>query len=52
MRLDLEVLALAEDVLRDMSEKATGEEQHSFAERVEDIADRLADLIEHLDQDG
>jgi hypothetical protein len=52
MRLDLEVLALAEDVLRAHSDQATGAEQHSFAEWLEETADALADIIDHLDQDG
>lgn len=49
MRLDLEVLALAEDVLRDEAAKSDNE---SWSEHVEDIADRLADIIEHLDPDN
>lgn len=49
MRLDLEVLSLAEDILRDEARMSSTE---SWQYLCEDVADRIADIVDHLDQDG
>lgn len=48
MRVELEVLALAEDVLRDMTAKAENEQ---WSEHLQDIADLLGDVIDIEDAD-
>lgn len=50
MRLDLEVLALAEDVLRDESAKA--DPASDWHEHCENIADALADIVDLMDPDA
>jgi hypothetical protein len=49
MRLELEVLDLAVEILRDEARLA-GTEAWEYV--CTDVADRLADIIDHLDQDG
>jgi hypothetical protein len=50
MRLDLEVLDLAVGILR--GEAGVLAVSESWSEHCTDVADRLADIIDHLDQDG
>lgn len=52
MRLDLEVLDLAETILREEISVARDAEKHEWADHLEDVADNLADVIEALDPDN
>jgi hypothetical protein len=51
MRLDLEVLDLAVEILRDEARLANPVTAEQWAEHCTDVADCLADIIDHLDQD-